>query len=92
MLLMVFAIFLVRALEDHDYEITARALAYVTYFWMAALFFFFCSSLLFDIYSLLTRIAGWLTRSDISSYLPAARPAFFICLGICTCHQPVRIL
>ena len=82
MLFMIFALFLVRALEDHDYEITAQVLAYVTYFWMAALFLFFCSSLLFDIYALLTRTAGWLIWSDISAYLPAARPAFFICLGI----------
>jgi hypothetical protein len=82
MLLMIFALFLVRALEDHDYEITAQVLAYVTYFWMAALFLFFCSSLIFDIYALLTRIAGWLTRSDISAYLPTARLVFFSCLGI----------
>lgn len=82
MLFMIFALFLVRALEDHDYEISARVLAYVTYFWMAVLFLFFCSSLLFDIGALLTRTAGWLTRTDASTYFPAARPAFFICLGI----------
>jgi len=82
MLLMIFALFLVRVLEDHDYEISARVLAYVTYFWMAALFLFFCSSLLVDIGSLLTRAVGWLARTDVSAYLPAARTSFFICLGI----------
>ena len=82
MLLMIFALFLVRALEDHDYEISAQVLAYVTYFWMAVLFLFFCSSLLFDIGALLTRTTGWLTRTDASAYFPAARPSFFICIGI----------
>jgi len=82
MLLMVFGLFLVHRLEDRDYEIPARVLAYVTYFWMAGLFLFFCSSLLFDIYALLTRAAGRLTQADIFAYIPAARTAFFICLGI----------
>jgi predicted MPP superfamily phosphohydrolase len=82
MLLMIFALFLVRALEDHDYEISARVLAYVAYFWMAVLFLFFCSSLLFDIGALLTRTVGWLTQTDPFSYFPSARLSFFICLCI----------
>jgi predicted MPP superfamily phosphohydrolase len=82
MLLMIFALFLVRALEDHDYEISARVLAYVAYFWMAVLFLFFCSSLLFDIGALLTRTVGWLTQTDPFPYFPSARLSFFICLCI----------
>jgi predicted MPP superfamily phosphohydrolase len=82
MLLMVIAVFLVRALEDHDYEITARVLAYVAYFWMALLFLFFCGSLVLDSITLITRVAGWISHSDISAYLLSARTAFFMSLGL----------
>ena len=82
MLFMVFAPFLVRLLEQHDYEAFARALAYLAYFWMAALFIFFCGSLLFDIVTLITRLVGWITRNDISSYLVPAKTSFFISLGL----------
>ena len=82
MLLMVFALFLIRALEAHDYELPARALAYVTYFWMGALFLFFCGSLLFDSITLVTRAAGWTTQSDISSYLVPRKITFFTSLGL----------
>ncbi len=82
MVLMVFALFLVRALEQHDYELSARALAYITYFWMAGLFLFFCSSLLFDLAGLAIRTAGWIGRSDVTPYLISARMPFFVSLGL----------
>jgi uncharacterized protein len=82
MLLMVFAIFLVRTLESHEYEMPARVLSYVAYFWMAALFLFFCGSLLFDGVTLITRTAGWMTRHDISSYLVPVKASFYISLGL----------
>lgn len=82
MLLMVCAVFLVRTLESHDYELPARALSFVAYFWMAALFLFFCGSLLIDSVSLITRTFGWITRSDISSYLVPVKTSFFISLGL----------
>ncbi len=82
MLLMVFAIFLVRTLESHEYESPARMLSYVAYFWMAALFLFFCGSLLFDGLSLVTRAVGWITRNDISSYLVPVKTSFYISLGL----------
>lgn len=82
MVLMVFALFLVRALEQHDYELPARALAYITYFWMAVLFLFFCGSLLFDLAGLAIRTAGWIGRSDVTPYLLSARMPFFVSLGL----------
>jgi len=82
MLLMIFAIFLARTLESHEYDMPARMLSYVAYFWMAALFIFFCGSLLFDGVTLITRTAGWVTRHDISPYLVPVKTAFFISLGL----------
>jgi predicted MPP superfamily phosphohydrolase len=82
MLLMVFGIFLVRTLESHEYELPAQVLSYVAYFWMAALFLFFCGSLLFDGLALVTRAIGWLTRNDISSYLVPVKTSFAISLGL----------
>ncbi len=82
MLLMVFAVFLVRTLESHEHEFAARILSYVAYLWMAALFLFFCSSLLVDGITLITRIAGWMTRHDISPYLVPVKTSFFISLGL----------
>ncbi len=82
MLFMVFAFFLIRALEQHEYENTARVLAYAAYFWMAAVFLFFCSSIVLDIVHLIIRAAGWFSRSDVSAALLPVRASFFISLGI----------
>lgn len=82
MLVMVFAIFLVRTLESHEYDVLARTLSFVAYFWMAALFLFFCGSLLFDGIWLFTRTAGAITRSDVSSFLVTGKTSFFISLGL----------
>jgi len=82
MLFMVFAIFLVRTLESHAYELPARALSYVAYFWMAALFLFFSSSLIFDGVTLITRTVGWITRHDMFPYLVPVKTSFFISLGL----------
>jgi hypothetical protein len=60
MLAMVGAIFLIRTLERHDLELTARTLSWVTYLWMAAIFLYFCSSLAFDIANQLLRVPAWL--------------------------------
>ncbi len=60
MLAMVGAIFLIRTLERHDFELTARTLSWVTYLWMAAIFLYFCGSLAFDIANLLLRVPAWL--------------------------------
>jgi predicted MPP superfamily phosphohydrolase len=87
MTFMVFAVFLIRALEQHDYDLPARVLAHIAYFWMAGLFLFFCGSLVFDIAGLVTRAAGWATRSDLSAYLLSVRTSFFasLALSLCIC-------
>jgi uncharacterized protein len=85
MLFMVFALFLVRAFEQHDYEVPARALAYLASFWMAALFLYFCSSLVFDLVNLIIRTAGWMTRSGVAAFLVPARTSFFASLGLSLC-------
>jgi predicted MPP superfamily phosphohydrolase len=82
MLLMVFAIFLVRTLEAHEYELPARVLSSIAYFWMAAVFLFFCGSLLFDSATLVTRIVGWITRYDVSPHLVPVKTSFSISLGL----------
>ena len=82
MVLMVVAILLVRTLESHEHELSARILSSIAYFWMAVLFLFFCGSLLFDGVTLITRIAGWMTRYDISSFLIPVKTSFSISLGL----------
>lgn len=49
MFAMALAPFLIRALERQGLEFGARALAYIAYVWMAAIFLLFCSLLLTDI-------------------------------------------
>jgi predicted MPP superfamily phosphohydrolase len=82
MLLMVFSLFLIRTFESHEYELPAQVLSYIAYFWMAALFLFFSSSLVFDGATLITRIAGWMTRQDISSYLIPVKTSFHVSLSL----------
>jgi predicted MPP superfamily phosphohydrolase len=80
MLAMTFAPFLIRLLEKHEYQLAARLLSYLAYFWMAALFLFFCSSIILDIVNLLYRIVGLMARIG-----PAPIPAnasFFISIGL----------
>jgi uncharacterized protein len=80
MLIMVFALFLIRALEQRDHETTARIFAYVAYLWMAAIFLFFCSSLVFDCFGLIARAAGRLSQSDFSSGILSSRTSFLVSL------------
>jgi hypothetical protein len=87
MLLMVFALFLIRALEHLEYESLARGFAYVAYFWMAVLFLFFCCSLVFDAAGLILRVVGWISGSDVVRPVLFSRISFLACLvlsaGIC---------
>jgi hypothetical protein len=82
MLLMVLGLFLIRLLEQYEYELVARAFAYVAYFWMAALFLFFCGSLSLDIISVITRLSGRVTRTEVSAYLLSPRTSFLASLGL----------
>ena len=78
MVIMTLAPFFVRLLERRDYDLSARALSYIAYLWMAALFLFFCSSIVLDLISLISRIAGWLTHARFSGGLLSAKTAFLI--------------
>jgi predicted MPP superfamily phosphohydrolase len=82
MLFMVVAIFLIQSLEQREFETAARTLSYIAYFWMAALFLFFCASLALDLTGLVTRAAGWLARSDVSSFFIPVRTSFLLSLGL----------
>ena len=78
MVIMTLAPFFVRLLERRDYDLSARALSYIAYLWMAALFLFFCSSIVLDLISLVIRIAGWLTHARFSGVLFSAKTGFLI--------------
>ncbi len=80
--LMVVSVFLIRLLEVYEYERTARALAYLAYIWMAVLFLFFSGSLLIDIINLIIRGAGWLLRTNITSFLITPRVSFIAVLTL----------
>jgi uncharacterized protein len=87
MVLMVFSVFLIRTLEKHDHDISARTLAYIAYFWMAGLFLFFCGSIVLDLTDLVTCAWGWMTHSNVSAYLLSARTSFIasLVISICIC-------
>jgi len=87
MAFMVFSVFLIRTLEQHEYDISARMLAYITYFWMAWLFLFFCGSLVLDIARLVTHVSGLVTHSDASTNILSSRTSFFasVVLSLCIC-------
>ena len=80
MLAMVGAIFLIRTLERHDLELTARTLSWVTYLWMATIFLYFCGSLAFDIANLLLRVPAWLgIRSE---FIRPLQPRFTFAVSL----------
>jgi predicted MPP superfamily phosphohydrolase len=74
MAFMVGAVFLIRSLERHDLELSARTLSWVAYLWMALIFLFFCSSLALDLANLALRGAAWL---GFSGTLPLRIPPRF---------------
>lgn len=82
MLLMICALFLIRSLEQHEYELTARVFAYIAYCWMAGLFLFFCGSLFFDVLAVITRAGGWISRSDVTAFLIPVKTSFFASIGL----------
>jgi uncharacterized protein len=80
MLVMVGAIFLIRTLERHDLELTARTMSWVTYLWMAAIFLFFCGSIAFDLANLLLRMPAWLGIQ--AGFIRALPPRFTFSLSL----------
>jgi predicted MPP superfamily phosphohydrolase len=82
MALMVFAPVIVRILEKHDFEFTARLVAYLGYSWMGLLFLFVSSILVLDIFRLLLYICALILQSDFSGISPSPRLSFIISLTL----------
>ena len=80
MFAMVGAIFLIRTLERHDFELAARTLSWITYLWMAAIFLFFCGSLAFEIANLLLRVPAWLGIK--SAFIRPLAPRFTFAVSL----------
>lgn len=59
MAFMVGSVFLIRSLERHEFELSARTLSWIAYLWMALIFLFFCGSLLIDLVNLALRSPAW---------------------------------
>lgn len=80
MAFMVGSVFLIRSLERHEFELSARTLSWVAYLWMALIFLFFCGSLLVDLVNLALRIPAWF-RSQ-GPFLPAVPPRLSFALSL----------
>jgi predicted MPP superfamily phosphohydrolase len=79
MAFMVGAVFLIRSLERHDLELSARTLSWIAYLWMALIFLFFCSSLALDLVNLALRVPAWLGFSAFPLRIP---PRFSFALSL----------
>ncbi len=81
MLAMTFAPFFIHLLEQHDFELSAQALSYIAYLWMAALFLFFCGSIVLDLVNVLAGMTARITGGLRGMLIPA-RISFFTCVGL----------
>lgn len=82
MLLMVLAPVLIRLLERLKFELSARVLSFVAYLWMAAIFLFFCSSLVLDAAALVLRGARWAAPGFVPALPVPARALFFLAAAL----------
>jgi predicted MPP superfamily phosphohydrolase len=78
MVVMIFAPILVRVSERQGLEFLARLFSYVGYTWMGLSFLFFTSSLCIDLYRFFVYVIGITLRTNLSSFSPSPRLAFFI--------------
>ena len=69
---------IVRVSEKYGYETLARFLSFSGYLWMALLFLFFSTGLATDLYHMPVRLAGLLSRRDLSAFTLTAKAAFLI--------------
>jgi hypothetical protein len=70
MAVMVGAVFLIRPLERHEFELSARTLSWIAYLWMAAIFLYFCGSLVLDLANLALRVPAWLGMQAFTPRIP----------------------
>ena len=82
MVCMTVAPLLVRVLERQGAETAARTLAWAGYLWMAFLFLFLCSTLLFDLVNLIFRGVNRLSVQGYSIPLMPARIAAIVSLTL----------
>ena len=82
MAVMVGAVFLIRPLERHEFELSARTLSWVAYLWMAAIFLYFCGSLVLDLANLALRVSAWLGLSGTLPLRIPPRLAFALSLSL----------
>jgi predicted MPP superfamily phosphohydrolase len=78
MAVMICAPILVRVSERQGLEFLARLFSYVGYSWMGLSFLFFTSSLCIDLYRFFVYVIGIMVRTNLSSFSPSSRLAFFI--------------
>jgi predicted MPP superfamily phosphohydrolase len=78
LILMVAAPVLVRLLEKNGLEASARFTAYSGYIWMGFLFLFFTSSLAVDLYQLILHSAEFISKNNLSIFLPSKKASLLI--------------
>ncbi|MEJ2695719.1 MAG: metallophosphoesterase [Candidatus Sulfobium sp.] len=78
MIIMIAAPFIIRYSERLGFELFARVMAYVGYFWLGILFLFFSCSIALDIYRFVVFAGGLLFQKDLSAFVLSARNAFLI--------------
>ena len=82
MIAMILSPIVIRTLERYEFGIAAQSLSWVSYLWMAALFLFFCISIVLTLFNLVLRGASWAgTDALLALFLPP-RHSFFIAAGL----------
>ena len=85
MLLMILTPFIVHLLEKRGIDRLAIIFSYIGYVWMGLIFFFFITSIFFDLYRLVIHIIEWIVAGNYAFLLPSAKQLFYIPLGIAVC-------
>lgn len=78
MLLMIFSPVIVYYAERYQHEFIARFIAYLGYSWMGVLFLFVCFALILDLYHSVIYLISFLTRQELSYFMPSAKTSFYI--------------
>jgi len=87
---MICALFLIRSLEQHEFELAARVFAYIAYFWMAGLFLFFCVSLFSTSLLSLPR-RGWIKPFRCYRLPHSGENLLLLSIRSCPCCLRLRI-
>jgi uncharacterized protein len=86
MLLMIAAPAIVRLLEEYEFEVLARVMAYVGYTWLGFLFLLVCSSIVIDLYRLLLYLASFIPGieavTDVLRSAVSSRGYFLVGLSV----------